>query len=384
MTSEAVVENAERSEPGPPPEEPRRRRRRRSRRRGVLAAAAVVAAGGVAVVATLGLGGGGSDGGAAATGLPPNTAQVTKQTLKDTEEADGELGYGPATTASSRLRGTLTALPESGSTISRGKPLYYVDDDPVVLMYGAKPAYRPMRVGTEGADVKQLEKNLSALGYDGFTVDDEYTSGTAAAVREWQDDRGLPQTGSVELGRVVFAPGAIRVDGVDAAEGDPVQPGSKVLTYTGTAKAVTVELETSDRRLAKKGAQVEVTLPGERTVTARIDEVSTVIEQGDAPDAEPTTKIEVVIWLTGEEARKAAKDLELASVDVAFTAETRENVLTVPVTALLALREGGFGVEVVSGGRSSYVPVETGLFAGGRVEISGAGITEGTVVGVPK
>jgi peptidoglycan hydrolase-like protein with peptidoglycan-binding domain len=335
-------------------------------------------------VATLGLGGGGSGGNAAVTGLPPSTAQVTKQTLKDSENADGELGYGPTTPAASRLRGTLTALPTSGSTIARGKPLYYVDDDPVVLMYGAKPAYRPLKVGTEGADVKQLEKNLSALGYDGFTVDDEYTSDTAAAVKEWQDDRGLEETGTVELGRVVFAPGAIRVDSVDAAEGDPANPGTKVLTYTGTVKAVTVELETSDRRLAEKGAEVEVTLPGETAVTGKIDEVSTLIDPGEGQDAEPTTKIEVVIWLTSAKARAAAKDLELASVDVAFTAETRENVLTVPVTALVALREGGFGVEVVSGGRSSYVAVDTGLFASGRVEISGNGIAEGTVVGVPK
>jgi peptidoglycan hydrolase-like protein with peptidoglycan-binding domain len=241
-----------------------------------------------------------------------------------------------------------------------------------------------MKAGTEGSDVAQLEKNLSALGYDGFTVDDEYTSDTAAAVQEWQEDRGLEETGIVELGRVVFARGAVRVDSVDAAEGDAAQPGTKVLTYTGTDKAVTVELETSDRRLAEQGAEVEITLPGEDTVTAKIDEVSTLIDPGDGQDAEPTTKIEVVIWLTGERAREAAKDLDLASVDVAFTAETRENVLTVPVTALLALREGGFGVEVVSGGRSSYVPVETGLFAAGRVEISGNGITTGTVVGVPK
>jgi hypothetical protein len=30
------------------------------------------------------------------------------------------------------------------------------------------------------------------------------------------------------------------------------------------------------------------------------------------------------------------------------------------------------------------VPVKTGLFAGGQVEISGAGIAKGVTVGVPK
>jgi len=58
-------------------------------------------------------------------------------------------------------------------------------------------------------------------------------------------------------------------------------------------------------------------------------------------------------------------------------------VLTVPVAALLALAEGGYGLEVVDGGRSSITAVETGLFADGRVEVSGSGIAAGTTVGVP-
>ena len=82
--------------------------------------------------------------------------------------------------------------------------------------------------------------------------------------------------------------------------------------------------------------------------------------------------------------QKAVAAYALASVDVTFTAAERKNVLTVPVAALLALQEGGFGVEVADGATTRYVPVKTGLFAGGRVEISGAGVTEGLRVGVPK
>lgn len=55
-----------------------------------------------------------------------------------------------------------------------------------------------------------------------------------------------------------------------------------------------------------------------------------------------------------------------------------------PILALLALAEGGYGVQVVEGGTTRTVVVRTGMFAGGRVEVSGAGIAEGTVVGVPK
>src|SRR5262249_1535208 len=158
---------------------------------------------------------------------PPNTTQVSRETLKDTETADGELGFGLATTATSRLPGTLTSLPESGGRVTRGQALYEVDDKPVGLMYGSKPADRALRPGVEGSDVRQFERNLKALGYDGFTEDDEYSEDTADAVREWQDDKGLEETGTVELGRVVFAPGAIRVDSLEAGEGDPTAPGRK-------------------------------------------------------------------------------------------------------------------------------------------------------------
>ncbi|GAA2087035.1 peptidoglycan-binding protein [Actinomadura alba] len=382
MTDEATVED--RADPADRAPLEERRPRRRKRRGKRIAVAFVVVAAGAAAAATLGLGGGGSADGKKASALPPKTAEVTRQTLKDTQTADGELGFGLATSATSRLPGTLTTLPDSGSTITRGRALYEVDDKPVMLMYGPKPAYRALKPGIEGADVRQLERNLKALGYDGFTEDDEYTEDTAEAVREWQDDKGLEETGAVELGRVMFAPGAIRVESLEASEGDPTAPGRKVLSYTGTEKAVTVELEATDQRLAKKGAAVEVTLPDDSTVKGRIDEVSTVIQPGSGQDAEPQTKVEVVVELKDKKAQKAADAYALASVDVTFTAGTRKDVLTVPVAALLALQEGGFGVEVVKGATTTYVPVTTGLFAGGQVEISGNGIAEGTTVGMPK
>ncbi|MEO3977130.1 efflux RND transporter periplasmic adaptor subunit [Streptomyces sp. CAU 1734] len=347
-------------------------------------ALAVLAAGGAVAAATLGLGGDPDPSGGESTGtLPPNTTEVTRQSLKDVVRASGELAHGPATTVTGRLSGTITDLPATGDRVTRGKPLYEVDNRPVTLLHGVLPAFRELRSGMKGRDVKQLERNLDALGYGGFTVDSEFTAATAAAVREWQEDIGRSRTGVVRPGEVVFAPGAVRVDGLKAAVGDLVGPGAKVLSYTGTAKAVTVTLEADEQRLAGKGAAVGITLPDDSVVTGRIEEVSTVIRAATEQE-EARTEIEVVVGLTGKAARRAADAYALASVNVDFTADVRKNVLTVPVAALLALAEGGFGVEVVSGSRSSYVPVTTGLFADGRVEVSGAGISEGTTVGIPK
>ncbi|QDY80801.1 HlyD family efflux transporter periplasmic adaptor subunit [Streptomyces qinzhouensis] len=308
---------------------------------------------------------------------------MTRQTLRDVHTADGALGFGSTTEVVSRVAGTVTAVPESGERITRGEALYSVDDLPVTLMYGSLPAYRPLKKDVEGPDVRQLERNLRALGYTGFTVDEEFTEATAEAVKAWQEDLGLPETGIVDLGRVVFAPAAIRVDTLESAKGGTVQMGGKVLSYTGTAKAATVELEPEYLRLVKKGGAVTVTLPDDTRAAGRIDKVSTVIEPATGQQ-EATTKVEVIIALTGAKAQKAAEAFGSASVDAEFVAGTRKDVLTVPVAALLAFSGGGFGVEVVSGTTSTYLPVTTGLFAEGRVEISGGGVAEGAIVGMPK
>lgn len=363
------------------------RRRRRAGRVAVVAvtalavAAAAAAANGFGIGAALRGGGQPSDHGG---GLPPATAQVTRQTLVDTQTESGELSYGDAATISGRLVGTVTALPAPGATVSRGQVLYRVDDTPVVLLYGTLPAYRTLAPGAEGADVRQFEKNLYALGYRGFAVDGEYTAGTADAVRDWQDDLGLPETGTVELGRVVYAAAAVRVDTRKVAVGDAAQPGAALLTYTGGTRVVVVALDVSDQRLARKGVAVTVTLPDGRTVAGTVAKVATVVDTGDdgggGAAAEPETKIEVTVAVADA---KALAGLDQAAVQVAFTASERKDVLTVPVAALLALAEGGYGVQVVEGTTTRIVAVETGLFAAGRVEISGAGITEGMKVGMP-
>jgi peptidoglycan hydrolase-like protein with peptidoglycan-binding domain len=359
-------------------------RRPRKRGRKIVGLLAVVALAGAALVAAgnAGLLKGGAATPSAAAVLPPATTQIAKETLEDTLDADGELGYGPTTTAVSRKPGTITWLPGSGDQITRGKALYKIDNDPVVLMYGGTPAYRDLRTGTEGRDVRNLERNLSELGYTGFTVDDEYTWATAEAVMEWQDDQGLEETGAVELGRVVFADGKVRVDTLESQVGQPAAPGQKVLSHTGTTKVVTVRLDAEDQRLAKQGARVSVTLPDGEDVTGKITEVATVIVPGEGNE-EPETKVEALVAISAK-ARKATAGLDQASVDVTFTAAKREDVLTVPIVSLVALREGGFGVEVVEGSTTRYVAVEAGLFSGGRVEISGDGLAEGMTVGTVK
>jgi peptidoglycan hydrolase-like protein with peptidoglycan-binding domain len=366
-----------------------RGRRRRARTAAVGTVGIAVITGGVLFVTQTG-GGGGEP----ATGpLPPATAKVTRQNLAETTKVDGTLGYGDARKVTGSLPGVLTWLPAEGSTVTRGQALYRIDDLPVVLLYGSMPPYRTLATGvSDGPDVRQLEENLNALGYGGFTVDGTYTGATAAAVRQWQEDLGLPQTGAVDAGRMVAAAGPVRVSAHEAQVGDKSAAGQPVISYTGTARVVTVDLDVSDQRLAVKGGQVTVELPDDTRVRGTVAAVGTVArlpvsDTGGSPAGGTTTTsttkdatIEVTVTLDDP---RGTGTLDQAPVDVELVSQRRQGVLAVPVAALLALAEGGYGVQVVEGATTRIVAVEVGMFAGGRVEVRGTGITAGTTVGVP-
>jgi peptidoglycan hydrolase-like protein with peptidoglycan-binding domain len=339
----------------------------------VLGAAGVVVAA-VAGLATVGLGGGG-DPAAARSALPPATAAIERTTLVETQDVDGTLGYGGARTVAGAGRGTLTWLAGPGSVVSRGRAVYRVDDRPVPLLYGGLPLYRTLAEGTKGSDVLQFERNLRALGYTGFTVDKTYDAATAAAVRRWQDALGVDETGRVAPGAAVVAPGRIRVAERKANVGDRV--GGPVLTYTGTTRVVSVDLDVEYQRLARKGAEVEIELPSGDTVTGRISSVGKVAKEG--AEDRPTT-VEVEIAVAG---RAKLGSYDKAPVEVHLTANRHPDVFAVPIGALIARGDGGYAVQVVQDGRVRTVPVETGVFTEGRVEISGAGLAEGMKVGVP-
>jgi hypothetical protein len=405
---------------GDGPERPRRRRRAAiALGLGALAALAVV---------LVTLTGGGERGNRRPAGGGVNAVPVTRQTLVQRETVDGTLGYAGASTVVNRLAaddggsdpnaggsdtprasdsptgsgdtgtgdtgtgdtgsgdtgsGTVTALARSGSIVTRGGVLYSVDTDPIILMYGSMPAYRDLDVGVaDGQDVLQLEENLAWLGFDPGLVDDTFTTTTAAAVRNWQDSVGLEETGIVELGRVVFLPGARRIGQRKTEVGAVPGTGGEVLETSSNRRVVKVELDVTLQSLARKGARVEISLADGATVRGRINRVGRVARELDNSGEDPNAAAQLVIDVTIElrSSRRLGR-LDEAPVGVGLAQQSRRNVLAVPVAALLARRGGGYGIELA--GSRRIVPVRAGMFADGYVQISGAGIREGTRVVVP-
>jgi peptidoglycan hydrolase-like protein with peptidoglycan-binding domain len=341
----------------------------------LLPALLIVAA---AVAAATGLLGrrGASPASVALTG-PPATATIEKRTLTRTQKVGGNLGYGDlyAVQASPGGGGMVTWLPDDGDVIKRGDAAYRLDQQKVPLLYGSIPLYRRLSAGSEGDDVKQLERNLSALGYTGFTVDDEYTSATAGVVRDWQEDLGRDQTGVVKPGDAVVASGARRVAELTSAPGGAAS--GVLLKWTGTTRVVELGLDTDYADLVKLGTTATVELPDGTTVAARVTDIGT--PTSNAKDAGATLPVE----LTVTEQRKLG-GYQVAKVDVDLAAETHEGVLAVPVNALVARPGGGYAVLTVTATGTSYLPVKTGMFADSYVEVSGAGVVAGLTVGVPQ
>jgi hypothetical protein len=337
---------------------------------GVLAAAAL--AGGVAVL------GGEDDPGApsAARASVGDTASVEQRDLVDRDQLDGTLGYADAGVLAAGVAGTITALRDPGDVVRRGQSLYEIDDAPAAfLLYGELPAWRDFTPYMEdGDDIRQLERNLRALGHDpdgDLTVDDEWDWATTAALERFQEERGLDEDGTLEKGQVVFRTGPTRIGETKAVVGQAAGPGSQLADLSSTERRVTVDLDATRQGLARKGDDVTVELPNGGNARGRILEVGKVAEQAAAADGEASDPtIEVTIELRGKAARGTG--LDQAPVDVGFAVERADDVLAVPIKALLARQGGGFAVEVVDrGGGHRFVDVEPGLYADDYVEVEG-------------
>lgn len=272
-----------------------------------------------------------------------------------------------------------TMLPPVGRIVRRGEPLYAIDGQPTLLLYGATAASRAFQPGmSPGPDVAELNANLGLSG-------DQFTGATQSAIEALQAKRGLPVTGKLLLGAVVFEPSAVRVTSVTPTVGGPVQAGP-VLGVTSTKRIVTIALDAAAQTSIRVGDPVEITLPDNSTTPGHVSFVGTVAttpsDSGNGNgDSSPTIEVDVT-----PDHPAATGRLDQAPVNVSITTDTVHNVLVVPVNALLALAGGGYALEVVgAGGARTLEAVQLGLFddADGLVQVTGAAVHAGQRVVVP-
>jgi peptidoglycan hydrolase-like protein with peptidoglycan-binding domain len=288
---------------------------------------------------------------------------------------------------------TFTTLPAVGQIVNRGQSLYSMSGQPVVLLYGSVASWRAFMPGMpSGRDVAELNANLRALGYGRSLGGDAFTSRTEGAVRSFQSRQGLPVSGQLLLGSVLFEPGPVRVTSVTPTLGSAVQPGP-VLGITSTRREVTIALDAAQQSNVKVGDQVTITLPDNSSIPGRVSFVGTVATTpssgnngdggGGGGPGSSTPTIEVDVAPTD---LAATGRLDQAPVNVSITTGSVSNALVVPVNALLALSSGGYALEEVEAdGAHKLVAVQLGLFddADGLVQVTGSGVAAGQRVVVP-
>ena len=169
--------------------------------------------------------------------------------------------------------------------------------------------------------------------------------------------------------------------------GSAVALNSPLYNISSVGIEVVFQVDATDQETVTLGKNVEIELPTDERVPTVITFIDQVVTQTQAGDF-----IEVVLEVLNPEEVEA---YDQAPVKVFLTTEVSENVLYVPVNALLALAEGGYALELFegvaegstfegeSGVDTTYVAVEIGVFTDGFVEVIG-NIQEGQLVVVPR
>jgi hypothetical protein len=320
---------------------------------------------------------------AAAQAASASTAQVQKGKLSAAVSQDGTLTYrarpdGSPFSAINHARGTYTDLPAAGDKVDCGDVLYRVDDKPVLLLCGTVPAYRDLRKGAVGNDVRQLNRNLHVRG-----AGNAFTSKTENTLKALQRRKGVHVTGALALGDAVFLPEAVRIAKVTGLLGASARPGTRAVDATSDTLHVQVNLDPSEQGQVKRGDRAQITLPGNTTVAGKVVAFGRTAQ---APAGQDSGAADATIptYISLDDPRKA-RGLDRAPVQVDITTTGVDDALSVPVTALVGKAGGGFAVEVVrAGDRRDLVAVKVGLFdaADGRVEVDGD-LRAGDRVAVP-
>ncbi len=178
--------------------------------------------------------------------------------------------------------------------------------------------------------------------------------------------------------------------GASGAAGSSGASAQAIMDTASTQEVVTVNLDATKQTEAVVGEPVSVQMPDGSTVNGKITGVSPVAQtssssgsgassgsgSGSGGSSSASATIPVTISLLGH---TDLNGLDQAAVSVNFEQQKATNVLSVPVTALLATAGGGYVVQEAAAPHR-LLPVTVGLFAAGYVQISGPGIYEGLQV----
>ncbi len=245
-----------------------------------------------------------------------------------------------------------------------------------------------------GSDVRLLEQMLSAGGFDAggtVVVDDTFDEATATAVLAWWQsiDPAItvePVDLVVPAGSFVVVPAGLQVGDAAVSEGTTLTADATVLTLTSPARIVTTTAPIGDDTFAL-GAPIDVEFPDGTISTGTVVAVGTAASN---PSGEPGATPTVDISIRVDDIPASVDSFVSIPVTLRVVDTQVDDAFVVPTSALVALAEGGYAIEVVTSpatatapAQTTLIPVEPTLYTDGRVVVTGDQVTAGAEVVVP-
>jgi hypothetical protein len=299
----------------------------------------------------------------------------------------------------SAAKSTVTHVAAPGTAVATGTVLYRNDGIPVAAIEGDASAIpvlgRTLAVGDDaGADVKLLEQMVQRGGFDAggtLVVDDTFDLATATAVLAWWQsiDPAIsvdPADLIVPAGSFVVVPSGLQTGSAAHADGTPLTADATVMWLTSPSREVSTTAPIGDDTFAL-GATIDVEFPDGSISTGVVVDVGTVASNpSSTPGATPTVDIAIEV----DEIPASVDSFVSVPVTLRVVDQKVAGAFVVPTSALVALREGGYALEVVvtpaSAGAAAVtqlIAVEPGLYTDGDVVVTGAQVKAGLEVVVP-
>ncbi len=279
---------------------------------------------------------------------------------------------------------TIDRQAAAGGKVTTGTVLYWSNGLPVIAIEGdaaATPVLsRALSDGvSDGADVKLFEQALSALGFTAdatMTVDDHFDSATATATAAWLASLGVtadPASIVMPAGSFAVVPAGLSIGTPLVPDGTVLAGDTVVLSLTAPARQVTTTAPVGDATFAL-GAKIDVEFPDGTVQPGTVVDVGNVASNTNgAPGDTPTVPITIGV----DNIPATVDSFVEIPVTLRVVSASVPQAIVVPVSALVALKEGGYGVEVVTGknpdgtNQTKLVGVKPGLFTNGFVQVDG-------------
>ncbi|MBF43028.1 MAG: hypothetical protein CL446_01120 [Acidimicrobiaceae bacterium] len=275
---------------------------------------------------------------------------VAVRTLTDEITIRGELRRDELEVVTASLDGKVGHVAiVDGDIVEEGDALLLVDGRQSVAVHGDFSFYRQLDVGSQGADVHQLETVLSVAGYHVGEVDPLYTEETRSGLAAWQADQGY-------TGAAPEADEVVTVSLQSNPAGYVIGPVNAVSVRIGPAAVAATDLRESQSAavVSTVAAVVDAVAVADTPVpTVSLATAAVVVQEGRpvlvtiTADVAPVADLEIPVTVGGDVV--AGDDYRSPEATVVLPAGSTSVTLEI-ATILDDDREPYEDLEVVIGG----------------------------------